>query len=365
MINFFKKLFGFTGNTFNPGAIQDRKDPRDYKWEEFSPAFAPFVWQNGFDVEVELRKRLNNMNFKLPVKDQGNTGSCGGQAWATYGSVLEALSTGSFEERSAKFIYAQTHVNQPGGGSSGRDNNALVQKQGFGLEELTVSYENGLPPTEYFMERAQDISDAARQKASKTKALSYVAVNPDIDSVAHAIASNMGVIIGLSGVNNGTARNAMPVAPTSKELIYSWRHWEYSGKAMILPSGKKAIAVLNSWGPGVGDKGWQWITEDYFKTFSVWACWALVVAVDNTPDPAFKHDFEVNMQLYDQNSEVWALQIALKITGDFPAQVKPSGYYGNVTAAAVASFQLKHGIVPTSRNSAGPKTRAALNVLFK
>src|SRR5690242_17801906 len=142
MINFLKKMFGFTEKPFNPGAIVDRPDPRDWKWVEFAPTFAPFEWDKGFSIQKELRRFLKDPSFVLPVKDQGLTGSCGGQAWATYGSVLEAFATGSFEERSAKFIYSQTFVNQPGGGSSGRDNNALVKKDGFGLEELTVSYEN-------------------------------------------------------------------------------------------------------------------------------------------------------------------------------------------------------------------------------
>ena len=71
------------------------------------------------------------------------------------------------------------------------------------------------------------------------------------------------------------------------------------------------------------------------------------------------------MKFGDENEEVRALQNALQITGDFPANVKPTGYYGTITANAVYKFQLRNVISIPDRNNAGPKTRGALNALFK
>ena len=47
-------------------------------------------------------------------------------------------------------------------------------------------------------------------------------------------------------------------------------------------NGKKYIGVLNSWGDGCGNKGWQWISEEYFNTIcngynAVWEAWTLVL----------------------------------------------------------------------------------------
>ncbi len=98
---------------FSPGAIASPDDERDYQWSEIGANAALFDWDTGYDVEQEL-------GYKLAPKDQGASSSCGGQAWSMYAAVLEALATSSFEERSAKYIYAQTCV--AGGGSAGRSN---------------------------------------------------------------------------------------------------------------------------------------------------------------------------------------------------------------------------------------------------
>ena len=98
---------------FDPGGVPDRVDNRDFKWDEIGFGTSPFDWQKGFDIEFEL-------GTKLPTKDQDGSYSCGGQAWSQYAGVLEATFSGTLEERSAKFFYAQTY--QKGGGSSGRDN---------------------------------------------------------------------------------------------------------------------------------------------------------------------------------------------------------------------------------------------------
>lgn len=346
---------------FNPGGLKDRIDPRDYKWSEIGYAMTPFDWNKGWDINAEVGRTINQPDFTLPVKNQYDSYSCGGQAWSTYGGALEAIFTGTFEERSAKFIYAQTHV--AGGGSGGRDNSALVIRQGWGKENMTRSYEPSGSVSEGFMERAIDITDAARQDAKLARALSYASSGTDIDSIAQAAEANHGVIIGINGANNGTWHSTIPMAPIAGQNL--WQHWAYVGKAGMM-GGKKAVAIFNSWGVFVGDKGWQWITEDYFKGLegtTVWDSWTQIY--NNNPVPTtINHDFQLDMAYGQSSNEVMALQQALQVTGDFPESINPTAYYGNATAAAVFKFQVRHGITPADRNHAGPKTRAALNALF-
>lgn len=345
---------------FNPGGIKDREDPRDFQWSEIGFSMVPFNWQKGFDVEPDVATAVSTPGFRLPNKDQFSSYSCGGQAWANYGGALEAIFTKSFEERSAKFIYSQTYVQ--GGGSAGRDNSNVAVKQGWGKESLTPSYLNG-STDESFMERPSDITDAARQDAKSARALSYASVALDIDSLAQAIESNHGAVIGLTGANNGTWTSTVPVAPIAGQTL--WNHWVYAGKAKML-GGKKAIGIFNSWGASVGDNGWQWITEDYFKGLSgssIWGGWTHIYNTNSVPT-SFQHNFQIDLVLTMNSPEVMALQHALQITGDFPASVNPTTYYGNVTANAVYKFQVRNGIAPADRNHCGPRTRAALNALF-
>lgn len=246
-------------NKFGHGGLGDKHDARDYKWSIVGKAVTPYDWSKPYDIEEILSK--NSPNFKLPINNQGQSFSCGGQAWSKYGEVLSMIYDGIFDRKSAKFIYAQT--NQPGGGSWGRDNCKIVINEGWGNEIDTVSYENGNPPSEKFM-ITDDITPQAFVNAKKDEALSYVSVdNPTIDTVAQAVFANYGAIIGILGQNNGTWLSPIPEPPKDNTDI--WGHWLYAGK-LRMNNGKKEIGVLNSWGASTGESGWQWITEDYFNT---------------------------------------------------------------------------------------------------
>lgn len=355
---------------FNPGAVPSRPDPRDYSYTaEIGANSPPFDWELGFDIEEALETNLD-------PKDQGTSSSCGGQAWAMLASVLEANHSKTLEERSAKYIYAQT-FSPFGGGSMGRDNCEVVNKQGVSRETLTPSYENSKPPKEAFMTRPQDISDEARQDAKLSKTHSYANVALDADSIAKAIRDNGGVVIGVCGSNNGTWKSKFPKKPKAGETI--WRHWVYAGKAVKI-GGKHYIGVLNSWGWDVGENGWQYLSEDYIEsdvfdsTLNIiqQCVWEARTHVFNPepPAPGFSHHFALELRYGDNSAEVTALQKALQIDGVFPATVPTTGLYGDITRRAVLKFQIKYQVAPLSELNSlagklvGVKTRAQLNKLF-
>lgn len=337
---------------FNPGGIVDRVDHRDHLYSEVGFGTAPFDWNTGFDIE-------QGINFKLPVKDQNGSYSCGGQAWATLAGVLEAKATGSFEERSAKFVYAQTY--QWGGGSTARDNANIFIKQGVARESVLSSYDHGAPPAEAYMTRSGDIGEVARNDAKLSLSSSYAAVTTTIDEVARALRDNHGVILGIDGENNGTWSSAFPKPPTHTE----WRHWIYAGKAKKL-GGVKYLGLLNSWGTAVGESGWQWIPESYFTSGHIFSAWTHVLN-PTPPDPSFHYAFIVNLQFGQSGVDIVNLQKALQIDGEFPLNVPCTGFYGDVTRRAVLAFRLKYKVSSTTDpegRAVGPLTRAQLNKLF-
>lgn len=343
---------------YNPGGLGDIYDSRDYKWEDIGSALPPFDWNTGFDIEKKLSSILK-IPFNLQQydnKDQNGSGSCGGQAVSYYGGIKEAVASGSFERRSAKFLYSQVWV--PGGGSKMRDLFDISIKQGFAKESICSSYDNGLPPGEAFMERSSDVTQVARNDAKSAQGLSYFYVNLDVDSVAQAIANNDGVVILLNGQNNGTWRTAYPTVPTHKD----WGHFMYAGKA-FLSNGKKIIGAKQSWGLGIGDNGWQYFTEDWFTSQNITQVGALVW--NNRSTPTFTHNFQTPIKLGDKGNEVIALQQALRQDGEFTYPVN-TGFYGDVTRQAVLAFQNKYGIPADNLNGTlvGPKTRSKLNDLF-
>lgn len=332
------------------GGEESRLDPRDHKWEEIGGA-PLFDWNKGYDIEAEL-------GMQLPTKDQGDSFSCGGQAGGYYGSVKERVVTGTYETRSAKFIYSQIFV-PPAGGAFMRDIFAIATKQGFAEETLCSSYENGGVPSENFMRRPQDITAMARENALRFKGVGYALVPNTIDATAAAVAVNHGAIILFRGTNNGTWYSEFPQAPVGRG---DWGHFVYVGKARLI-EGKKYLGIKNSWGNKCGVNGWQWIGEDFFSSGNIIECRTLYVK------PKFEHYFGVNLTHGMNNAEVKALQQGLKEEGSF-TYPSITGYYGNVTAQAVLDFQKKYAIAPLPEliqlggKQVGPKTRAKLNELF-
>jgi len=349
---------------FGKGAVKDTPDTRDYQWEEVGYGAAPFDWEKGYDIEKEL-------HVKMKPKNQNGSGSCGGQSWASYAASLEAQFSGTLEERSAKYIYAQTF--EQGGGSTGRANAKIFVNQGVAREEVCPSYENGNPPSEAFMTRTGDITEAMRKDAENDKSLCYANVPNDIDSTAQAIKVNGGVILGVVGSNNGTWLSSNPKHPKVGEKF--WYHWVYAGKAR-LKDGKKQIGLLNSWGDNVGENGWQWLDEEYFTEIvpngngatCIWQVWTHVYAPPAIP--VYHHTFMKRLEYGMRGDEVKALQQVLLIEGDFPSNVPCTGYYGGITADAVLKFQLNYNIdTPEVLHNlkghyVGPKTLMKLNALF-
>ena len=173
------------------------------------------------------------------MKDQNGSGSCGGQAWSYYGEVLEKIATGTYEPRSARWIYSHTRV--PPAGSRGRDNCNFVIKNGFAVELYAPSYDNGKPPTESFMALIPKLPKQALEDLEVSKALSYLHVPVNIEMFAQAMEEHNGLVLVLNGSDNGTWRSKFPAPPKAKE----WGHFLYAGKARMI-KGKKYIGVINS-----------------------------------------------------------------------------------------------------------------------
>lgn len=351
------------------GAHMSPVDSRDYKYEEIAHASIPFDWAGGYDFETELAAILNKP-FSVPIKNQGASGSCGGQAEGYLGASIAAYNDKVYEEKSAKFTYAPVAV-VPGGGSSGRDLANRSINTGWGSETLTTSYQNGQPPSESFMEQVSDITPAATQHASSSKALSYVLLPIDIDSVAQAVRDYKGVRIGVVGSNNGTWLTNSPIPPKDGEVF--WYHWITFHKAKML-NGKKALGFYNSWGTAAGDQGLQWLTQDWFANQLTTYPGGIPLfeprcyVWNNQPAPTtFHHDFTIDMGLGYQGQEAVNLQTALLLDGEFPSSVPTSPIFGPATLAAVRKFQVKYSIASagqTGYGRCGPATRAKLNSLF-
>lgn len=335
------------------GAIQNTPDSRDYPAvsPEIGFAPAPFDWNAGFEVEQDTSIRVTR-------KDQADTGSCGGQSISAAGQSLGAKYLGENSEKSAKAYYSQVFV--PGGGSSSRMLGDTLIKQGLFKEELVPSYPgHGMSVTESFMERSQDISQAARIDAQPSSGMfAYVYPQITIDAIAQAVRDHKGVFIGIHGYNNGTWLSANP---SPKAVGTPWAHFMVVIGAKLI-GGKKNLICLQSWGGNAPDVNQiQYISVDHFTQGRIWD--AISFVYSSTPAHP-KHIFNVNITYGTQSEEVRALQAVLAIDGCF--NLSPTGFFGPATALAVLKFRKKHGIDTSTDpygHSIGALTRKVLNTL--
>jgi len=311
------------------GAIVHKFNPKtDYT---IGMATVPFDWTKGYNAEKEA-------GITLSIKDQNSSFSCGGQATAHLDELLDKVNTGVQTEKSARFIYSQTHAQ--GGGTSIYALGDFLRLHGNCKEELCKSYPVNGVVDETFMITSSDITDTAKNDAKNNTLDSYaqLPINSDIDAVASAIRDHRGVILGVYGQDNGTWLSENPHPPVGTNG--RWAHWVCAVEAGMY-KGQKAIRFVNSWGK-VGINGSQWITEDYFTKGGIWCVWVMTDKA-NVITPPFSHYFGTAMPLGDSGVEVTALQKALVLEGCLvmPAGVA-YGTFGNLTKQAVIAFQNKY-----------------------
>lgn len=201
----------------------------------------------------------------FPVKNQGQSGSCGGQGWAHYGEVLKYIRDGQIVPLSAKDIYSHAFT-----APEGSDEGHLigqVANNGIAYESEVPSYENGQPPSEKFMEMMQ--------LRPTDNAYDQVAIKPltfngnDIEQVKQAIDVGNGAVVALEG-NNAcwTTNNGLVQVPNPAQV--TWGHWLY---LVAYDDMEKIVTAKNSWGDKAGDKGYFYIPYGYFASGIVYGEW--------------------------------------------------------------------------------------------
>ena len=272
-----------TEEIFKTGALPDPKDDRDYMFEALGSApLTDEEWAVGFDIEKVA-------GFTIPVKNQFISYSCVGQAKSYYWALLQGIARGSYKEISAKSIYALIALGNNQGAFL-RDGSKTIKEVGALWEHLLKSYKSDGTTDEAHMTDKSWFNDDMREIMALLRAYDYYRVTDfSIDGFAKAIRDGYGMVAGVTGTNNGSWTSAYPIPPTlSTPQNQLWGHALYFGKFRI-KNGKKEVGCLNSWG-NIGENGWQWLTEDWFKDNGRWVFnpWVLVNKINNMSNETAK-----------------------------------------------------------------------------
>lgn len=340
------------------GAADRREDyfgPRAWRHDEIAAAFQPAVW---------AEKKLADF-ITYPKRNQMTQSSCVTYVLGKQLAIDELSENGMWRELSPRSLYPYVRVE--GGGANSVIATKLACKQGMTLEHLLKS--DGLSEAE--MSTDKGYATDAKQVGFVYKPKSYIECSADFETIASIIYAHRqagqkkGVAITLIGENNGSWLTAFPTAPKNPN-IPDWYH-----RVIVtdfgLVNGKKTLAFDNSWGEAVGNKGQQFLTQEY-EPYIYGGIYTLNQPDDwqqsQAPVPMVHHVWTYDLSFGMKGNEVLVLQQALQSMGFFPVSdlVKPTGNYFGVTQKAVELFQTVMMIPVTG--VVDEKTREKLNGIF-
>lgn len=345
---------------FGKGATDKPEDyfgPKAWRHEEIAGAPAPATW---------VEKSLYTGFISYPKKNQAGSFSCVIQALAKQLAVDELQENGAYRELGPRSIYPYVYL--PDGGSSSITATTWAKNHGMTLESLLP----GDKYNEQAMRSDQGYLKDAKLIATIYKPDSFVECNADFETIASILQGfrNQGIkkviTTSLIGQDNGSWFSTMPVPPKNPSNLSPWYH-RVSITDFGLIGGKKVLAFDNSWGEGPGNKGQQFLTQDY-APFLYGGIYTL-----NRPDDFQQQGLQIQPPTYTWNvdlafgsagPDVTALQQALQSLGMFPISsvVKPTGMFFGVTQKGVQLFQAAFGLPITGIVDA--ITRAKLNNIF-
>ena len=280
------KTTGVNLSTINVGAIFNPSLLGKYRWLPDPPDSRDHIYQ--LNTSLTLAPVVDLRQYCSPIEDQGNIGSCTGNAIAGQIELLDRK-VGKNLDVSRLFIYYEERVLEGSvrydAGAYIRDGIKVCYTKGAPLESLWPYATNKFatkPPT------------AAYTDALKRKVTGYQRCT-NFDAVKNALAAGNPVVIGFSvydsfegawgDIPHGQAGSGiMPFPNTSTETLLGGHAVCIVGYDDTMPVAGKAngrFIVRNSWGTSWGDAGYFYMPYDVIKTTSMSSDFWLISAVRN------------------------------------------------------------------------------------
>jgi C1A family cysteine protease len=280
------KTTGVNLSTINVGAIFNPSLLGKYRWLPDPPDSRDHIYQ--LNTALTLAPVVDLRNYCSPIEDQGNIGSCTGNAIAGQIELIDRKG-GKQLDVSRLFIYYEERVLEGSvrydAGAYIRDGIKVCYTKGAPLETLWPYATNKFatkPPT------------AAYTDALKRKVTGYQKCT-NFAAVKNALAAGNPVVIGFSvydsfegawgDIPHGqTGSGMMPFPNTATETLLGGHAVCIVGYDDTMPVAGKAngrFIVRNSWGTSWGDNGYFYMPYDVIKTASMSSDFWLISAVRN------------------------------------------------------------------------------------
>ena len=231
---------------------RDENDYRDYKFHKLVP----------IKPKIELPKTFNlSIYTSLPeILDQGDLGSCTANAASNSLKYILKKNKKVVFQPSRLFIYWFTRFIQKtvniDSGASNRDTLKSIHRNGV-CNEVNWVYNVG-------RFKVKPNNNAVRLAVKHKLGFQYLSVNQDINIMKNCIFQGFPIIVGIEVYSSFmspvvSSTGDIPIPDTKKE--------EYlGGHAVWIVSyddNTRKFGLMNSWGPGWGNKGMFTLPYDY------------------------------------------------------------------------------------------------------
>ncbi len=308
---------------YNVKALLDERPPlaksKDYSHLEVGST-DPIKWLTKAEAE-----KATTLYAK---RNQGTTSSCGAHA----GELVLSIDTGTLHEQA--YIYRKRQ-NYPSEGMWHWDIGQILTNLGaceYCVVDKSERAYNAYTPTSAQETNAKSFSGRAHVILENDKF--------NIDDIAF-ILNNLHQPLGLHVYWNGSQWSTQtPTAPTP--LLPNDAKYHHFICALpdsaYIEDGKKKFHIQDSaWFGGFNTRtlGEDWVNNQTY---------AGIYLLDLATTPpikkvSFSFVFTKDLTIGSMGGEVVNLQYALQELGYFPANIKPTGYFGGITRQAVKDFQ--------------------------
>lgn len=245
---------------------------KQFHWTKDKPDSRDYIYKR---TPVRSSQVVDLRQWCTPVEDQGNLGSCTGQAIA---GAIEYLNKrgGRATDVSRLYIY---YYEREMLGTVNYDSGAYIR------DGIKVVYRKGAPLERnwpYVIRMFKTAPNArANQDAARRKVTLYERAT-DLNSCINALANGFPVVVGFlvysSFVSRSvTATGIMPYPNVRKE-------WLLGGHAVLLvgyDSARQVFIARNSWGPGWGDRGYFYMPYQVISNPSMSSDFWVIRTVSN------------------------------------------------------------------------------------